>query len=78
MILKKILPAYRDERGSISDIFYQVETQHAAIIESTQAGVIRGNHYHNYHAACVRGEREASLLVAASGSEPAAAIRDGW
>ncbi len=46
MILKKIVPATSDERGSISDIFYQTSIQHAAIIESLQAGVVRGNHYH--------------------------------
>jgi dTDP-4-dehydrorhamnose 3,5-epimerase-like enzyme len=46
MTLKKIAPATTDERGSISDIFYQTEMQHAAIIESTQAGVVRGNHFH--------------------------------
>jgi len=46
MILKKITPATSDERGSISDIFYNTDIQHAAIIESKQGGVIRGNHYH--------------------------------
>ena len=46
MMLKTIVPATSDERGSISDIFYNTVMQHAAIIESKQAGVIRGNHYH--------------------------------
>ncbi len=46
MILKKITPATSDARGSISDIFYNTSIQHAAIIESHQAGVVRGNHYH--------------------------------
>jgi dTDP-4-dehydrorhamnose 3,5-epimerase-like enzyme len=46
MILKKIVPATSDDRGSISDIFYNTEMQHAAIIGSKAAGVIRGNHYH--------------------------------
>lgn len=46
MILKKILPATSDDRGTISDIFYNTDMQHAAIVESRQAGVIRGNHYH--------------------------------
>jgi dTDP-4-dehydrorhamnose 3,5-epimerase-like enzyme len=46
MILKKIEPATSDERGSISDILYNTSFQHAAIIESKQAGVVRGNHYH--------------------------------
>lgn len=46
MIHKKITPATSDERGSISDILYRMEIQHAAIIESKCGGVIRGNHYH--------------------------------
>ncbi|MEO5803434.1 MAG: hypothetical protein ABIR24_07875 [Verrucomicrobiota bacterium] len=46
MIHKKITPATSDERGSISDILYKTEIQHAAIIESNCGGVIRGNHYH--------------------------------
>jgi dTDP-4-dehydrorhamnose 3,5-epimerase-like enzyme len=46
MILKKITPATSDDRGSIADIFYQTSMQHAAIVESKQAGVVRGNHYH--------------------------------
>jgi len=59
MILKKILPATSDERGSISDIFYQAEMQHASIIESTKAGVVRGNHYHKLttqHVFVVKGK----------------------
>jgi dTDP-4-dehydrorhamnose 3,5-epimerase-like enzyme len=48
MIHKKITPATSDERGSISDIFYKEEIQHAAIIESKSAGVVRGNHYHKH------------------------------
>jgi dTDP-4-dehydrorhamnose 3,5-epimerase-like enzyme len=46
MIHQKISPATTDERGSISDILYKTEIQHAAIIESKRGGVIRGNHYH--------------------------------
>jgi dTDP-4-dehydrorhamnose 3,5-epimerase-like enzyme len=46
MIHKKITPATSDERGSISDILYKAEINHAAIIESKCGGVIRGNHYH--------------------------------
>lgn len=46
MIHKKITPATSDERGCISDILYKTNIEHAAIIESKQAGVIRGNHYH--------------------------------
>jgi dTDP-4-dehydrorhamnose 3,5-epimerase-like enzyme len=46
MIHKKITPATSDERGTISDILYKTEINHAAVIESKSAGVIRGNHYH--------------------------------
>jgi dTDP-4-dehydrorhamnose 3,5-epimerase-like enzyme len=46
MIHQKISPATTDERGSISDILYKTEIQHAAIIESKRGGLIRGNHYH--------------------------------
>ncbi len=42
----KITPATSDERGTISDILYKSEFQHAAIIESKRGGLIRGNHYH--------------------------------
>lgn len=41
-----ITAATSDERGRISDILYNTPIEHAAIIESTQGGVIRGNHYH--------------------------------
>ena len=46
MIHKTITPATSDERGTISDILYKTEIQHAAIIESKCGGLIRGNHYH--------------------------------
>jgi dTDP-4-dehydrorhamnose 3,5-epimerase-like enzyme len=46
MIHKKITPATSDERGTISDILYKTEINHAAVIESRRAGLIRGNHYH--------------------------------
>ncbi len=46
MIHKKITPATSDERGTISDILYKSEFQHAAVIESKCGGLIRGNHYH--------------------------------
>jgi dTDP-4-dehydrorhamnose 3,5-epimerase-like enzyme len=46
MIHRKISPATSDERGTISDILYKTEIQHAAIIESKRGGLIRGNHYH--------------------------------
>jgi dTDP-4-dehydrorhamnose 3,5-epimerase-like enzyme len=46
MIYKKITVSTSDERGQISDILYKTNIQHAAIIESARAGIIRGNHYH--------------------------------
>jgi dTDP-4-dehydrorhamnose 3,5-epimerase-like enzyme len=46
MIHKVIKPATSDARGTISDILYKTEINHAAIIESKQGGLIRGNHYH--------------------------------
>lgn len=59
MILKKITPAHRDERGTIADIFYRAELHHAAIIESSHAGIVRGNHYHKdttQHVLVTRGK----------------------
>lgn len=46
MTHKTIQPATSDERGQISDILYRGRFQHAAVIESWQGGLIRGNHYH--------------------------------
>lgn len=46
MIHKKITPATSDARGTISDILYKTQIEHAAIIESVTGGLIRGNHYH--------------------------------
>ncbi len=46
MIHTRITPATSDERGTISDILYKTEIQHAAVIESKRPGLIRGNHYH--------------------------------
>jgi dTDP-4-dehydrorhamnose 3,5-epimerase-like enzyme len=46
MIHTVIKPATSDARGTISDILYKTEINHAAVIESKQGGLIRGNHYH--------------------------------
>ena len=46
MIFQTITEDTSDERGKISDIFYKEKIDHVAIIESRQAGLIRGNHYH--------------------------------
>lgn len=43
---RRIQVATSDARGQISDIFYKAAIEHVAIIESKQAGLIRGNHYH--------------------------------
>lgn len=59
MILKKILPAHTDERGTIADVFYQADLHHVAIIDSNQAGIVRGNHYHKQttqHVLVTRGK----------------------
>ena len=39
------LEIHRDERGIIADVFFGVELNHVAIINS-EPGAIRGNHYH--------------------------------
>lgn len=41
----KIKVAFKDHRGTISDIFYNKDIQHVAIIKSPR-NKIRGNHYH--------------------------------
>ncbi|QDL56077.1 hypothetical protein [Rhodoferax aquaticus] len=46
MKFQKITAATSDSRGTISDILYKDDIQHAAIIETNEGGVIRGNHYH--------------------------------
>ena len=46
MELVAIKPAFTDERGSISDIFYKTNIEHAAIIKTNEGNIIRGNHYH--------------------------------
>src|SRR5712691_3497790 len=45
---RKIEAATSDHRGQISDIFYKVNIEHVAVIESKAAGLIRGNHYHKH------------------------------
>lgn len=45
MKLTKIIPDFTDDRGTISDIFYQKNIEHVAYIK-TLIGCIRGNHYH--------------------------------
>ena len=45
MKLKKLKVSFKDKRGSISDIFYNENIQHVAIIKS-KPNVLRGNHFH--------------------------------
>jgi quercetin dioxygenase-like cupin family protein len=39
------LGAFKDDRGSITDIFYQANMNHGCVI-TNQPGAVRGNHYH--------------------------------
>lgn len=39
------LESFTDNRGTIADIFYNVEINHVVII-SSKAGSVRGNHWH--------------------------------
>lgn len=48
MELRKIEPAFTDDRGSIADIFYNTKIDHVAIIKTNDGNFIRGNHYHKY------------------------------
>ncbi len=41
----KIIPDFTDDRGTISDVFYQKNIEHVAYIKTFSA-CIRGNHYH--------------------------------
>lgn len=43
--IKKVTPAFSDERGAISDILDDVAILHTGIINSKK-GTVRGNHYH--------------------------------
>ena len=47
MIIRPIEVDFRDDRGTISDIFYKSRIDHVAVIR-TNGGkrLIRGNHYH--------------------------------
>ncbi len=57
---EEALETHEDERGKISDIFYDTNINHVAMIES-KAGSIRGNHYHKLttqYVLVVKGELE--------------------
>lgn len=47
MIKRKIKIATRDDRGNISDIFYNHPIDHVAIVNSKK-GAFRGDHYHKF------------------------------
>jgi len=47
MIKTKIKIATRDDRGNISDIFYNHPIDHVAVINSKK-GSFRGDHYHKF------------------------------
>jgi len=40
-----LVPAFRDNRGTITDLLNDVEIRHVAVLQSV-AGSVRGNHYH--------------------------------
>jgi dTDP-4-dehydrorhamnose 3,5-epimerase-like enzyme len=41
------LGSFKDDRGSIIDIFYKKDINHGCVISNTP-GAVRGNHYHNH------------------------------
>jgi quercetin dioxygenase-like cupin family protein len=41
------LGKFTDDRGSITDIFYKINANHACLITNTP-GAVRGNHYHKH------------------------------
>jgi len=54
------LEIHEDRRGKISDIFYDENINHVAIVES-KPNVVRGNHYHKQtiqHTLVIRGSLE--------------------
>lgn len=40
-----LVPAFKDNRGTITDLLNDVEIRHVAVIDSV-TGSVRGNHYH--------------------------------
>lgn len=42
----KIKIATKDQRGNISDILYKTPIEHVSVINTHQAGTLRGDHYH--------------------------------
>jgi quercetin dioxygenase-like cupin family protein len=41
------LGTFTDDRGTITDIFYKINANHACLITNTP-GAVRGNHYHKH------------------------------
>ena len=46
MKIRKIEIDFEDTRGTISDIFYDTNINHVAVIKTNKGDFIRGNHYH--------------------------------
>ena len=46
MKLIKFKPDFKDNRGSITDLFYSENINHVAHIKTEDISSIRGNHYH--------------------------------
>jgi UDP-2-acetamido-2,6-beta-L-arabino-hexul-4-ose reductase len=46
MKLIKFKPDFKDNRGSITDLFYSENINHVAHIKTVDTSSIRGNHYH--------------------------------
>lgn len=46
MIITKFTPDFVDERGSITDLFYDEKINHVTHIKTTDITAVRGNHYH--------------------------------
>tara|TARA_B110000261_G_C13027315_1_gene334732 strand:+ start:349 stop:732 length:384 start_codon:yes stop_codon:yes gene_type:complete len=46
MKLIKFKPDFKDNRGSITDLFYSENINHVAHIKTVDISSIRGNHYH--------------------------------
>jgi len=61
--IKKIIPAYEDDRGSIWDFLTNEETQHIGYL-ITKKGHVRGNHFHKkqkQYTLVLRGQIEVTV-----------------
>ena len=46
MKLLKLTPDFEDDRGSITDLFYDDKINHVTHIKTTDISAVRGNHFH--------------------------------